>query len=263
MTANATLDEIKALLKQIDKPYVASVWVKAVSNNGDTFGNYMRMINSLPQYKTMDGSAVVDDAGNVEETLQQQQKEEPVEKVKSDYDMKALKQKWGNMWPKEELIAFEDFYQEFTKTMSLTTAQQVEFAIIASINNVKAKKAISEGDISNAKKYMEMFQDATKAGKLQPAQLTKLDLQGGLNTFGELLKRVEQALDIIPILPQFVMQPQDDVDFTIWCYVNYIRNLQGLPECEYKDIYAYIEQRKKDFEESQARAKDGDEDAIL
>ena len=50
---------------------------------------------------------------------------------------------------------------------------------------------------------------------------------------------VEQAVDVIPILPRFKYRPNDAVDFILWCYINYERNLNGLPEVKYSDVYKF------------------------
>ena len=66
-------------------------------------------------------------------------------------------------------------------------------------------------------------------------------------SFSELVKAVEQAVDIIPILPQFKFRPNDALDFNIWCYINYVRDAKGLPACDYKDIYGFYDRKKKEY----------------
>ena len=80
--------------------------------------------------------------------------------------------------------------------------------------------------------------------KINPNQFSKADLQGGLTTIGEIAQAVEQNVDIIPVLPQFKFRPNDAVDFCIW---NYIRDLEGKPLVEYKDVYKFYDKMREDY----------------
>lgn len=112
---------------------------------------------------------------------------------------------------------------------------------------VKEEDATARGDVDQAKKWYDAAQNAAANGKLTPKQLTEADLHGGINSFSELFKSVEQAIDVIPILPQFKFRPNDALDFIIWCYINYIRDLQGLPQCDYEDIYKFYDKKKQEY----------------
>ena len=75
--------------------------------------------------------------------------------------------------------------------------------------------------------------------------MSKADLEGGINSFSELAQAIEQAVDVIPIMPQFRYKPNDAIDFLIWCFVNYLRRLEDKPECSYEDVYRFYDERKK------------------
>ena len=77
--------------------------------------------------------------------------------------------------------------------------------------------------------------------------MSKADLSGGLSTFSELSEAVEKEVDIIPILPQFKYRPNDALDFNIWCYVNYIQDLMGLPMSDYDELYKFYDERVEDY----------------
>ena len=112
---------------------------------------------------------------------------------------------------------------------------------------VKEEDATSRGDVDEAKKWYDAAQNAAANGKLTPKQLSEADLQGGINSFSEIFKAVEQAVDVIPILPRFKYRPNDALDFNIWCYINYARDLQGLPQCEYEDVYKFYDKKKQEY----------------
>ena len=72
------------------------------------------------------------------------------------------------------------------------------------------------------------------------------------NTFckKEKSRRVEQNIDIIPTLPQFKYRPNDAVDFCIWNYINYARDLEGKPLVEYQDVYKFYDKMKQAYIEA-------------
>ena len=106
---------------------------------------------------------------------------------------------------------------------------------------------VLKGCVDEAKKWYDAAQNAAANGKLTPKQLSAADLQKGMNSVCELVKAVEQATDIIKIMPQFKYRPIDAVDFTIMCYVNYERKLNGQPCVEYEDIYSFYDKKKEEY----------------
>lgn len=112
---------------------------------------------------------------------------------------------------------------------------------------VKEEDATAKGCVDEAKKWYDAAQNAAANGKLTPKQLSAADLQKGMNSVCELVKAVEQATDIIKIMPQFKYRPIDAVDFTIMCYVNYERKLNGQPCVEYEDIYSFYDKKKEEY----------------
>ncbi len=252
--------DAESVFRMIDKPYIASLWKSCLleyDSLATALINYMRQINSLPQYKHMTFAHSAYDADLSDIDKEMEQKEIKIERT-TNYDINKLREKWGYQFKDEDLIGFESLYRELESNYLLQTAQHVEYLKLACIANYNAKRFLAEGDTKQAKDYLDMFDKIAKGGNLAPSQLSKADLQGGLNTFGELVKRVEQELDIIPILPRFMKEPKDDVDLTIYYYVSYIQHLLGQPLGKYEDIYKFIEQRKLDYELHTLDDIDGD-----
>ena len=134
-----------------------------------------------------------------------------------------------------------------TKTYVIQTNLHKEALLTYVRFKVKEEIATSKGDVQEAQKWYQAAQDAAEKAKITPKQLTKEDLQGGITSFSEIFKAVEQAVDVIPILPQFKYRPNDALDFVIWCYINYARDLQGLPQCSYEDVYRFYDKKKKEY----------------
>ena len=112
---------------------------------------------------------------------------------------------------------------------------------------VQEELATARGDVTEAKKWNDAAQSSAQDAKLTPKQLTKADLDSGVTSMSELTKALEQAVDVIKILPRFKYRPNDAVDFNIWCYVNYERRLNGQPEVAYEDVYKFYDEKKKQY----------------
>lgn len=112
---------------------------------------------------------------------------------------------------------------------------------------VQEELATARGDVTEAKKWYDAVQSSAQDAKLTPKQLTKADLDSGVTSMSELTKALEQAVDVIKILPRFKYRPNDAVDFNIWCYVNYERRLNGQPEVAYEDVYKFYDEKKKQY----------------
>jgi hypothetical protein len=264
----SSVESVKDVLRQIDKPFIASLWRSCVEEYPDNpFGNFMRCIGSLQQYKgwTWDNSSFGEDdkiVGTSVETEKKSSKKSTSSTVTNQNEIPLeLYDKWGFEFTPKEIIAFEALYNDLKNNYKLPTASHVEFLKLACISRVKATNAMARGDTKEARDYMAIFKDMTSAGKLQPAQFSKADLSEGLDTFGQLVRRVEMSESPIPILPQFREQPKDKVDIVIWAYANYSRSIKGLEEASYEEIYKWYDKRKEDFESSINKNNEGESDS--
>lgn len=112
---------------------------------------------------------------------------------------------------------------------------------------VKEEEATAKGRVDEAKKWYENAQSAAANAKLTPKQLSQADLDGGLNSISELTKALEQAVDVIKILPQFKYRPNDAPDFNIWCYIEYERKLNDQPPVSYEDVYSFYDKKREEY----------------
>ena len=285
-TFDACLDErgrldtekLRSVLQQMDRPFLPPVLDAAVSEYENKhvpaaaggpgeekiIQLYMKNIGSLPQYSAMNYSQGVEymrtkvaGTDKVAEPIATPptlpdylQDEEPIFLEDEDADFvvtREIVQKFGQGYTKSDYAAMVRKYQFLSQSYPELTNLHVEGLCNYVRFKVLAEKATSMGRLEEAERWEAMATKAADKAKLNPSQLSQSDLQGGLNSFSELLMAVEQAVDIIPILPQFRYRPNDAVDFTIWCYINYARKLEGKPTVEYKDIYKFYDQRKEEY----------------
>lgn len=247
------MNSVYSILRTLDIPFILEYWNKALEKSDkDPFGNYMRMANSLRQFQglTWDDSIFE----SKDELINIKDSENKTQIVSN----KELIEKWGD-YPLEEIKLFEKKYQELRVNYPERTAMHTEALKIYVRYRVKEELATQKGAYKEAEAWGKLAKDAATSAKINPSQLSKADLSDGFDTFSQLVRTVEQAVDIIPILPKFKARPQDRADFTLWCYINYVRDLKGLPPAKYEDIYKFYEERKKEYEQMMAgEGQDGE-----
>lgn len=138
-------------------------------------------------------------------------------------------------------------YNDMQKNYTIQTNIHKEALLTYVRFKVKEELATAKGDVQEAQKWYSAAQDAADKAKLTPKQLSKADLQGGIVNFSDIFAAVEGAKERIKIFPEFRYQPKDAADFIIWCYINYERRLNNMPEVEYKDIYAFYDEKKREY----------------
>lgn len=234
----SNLDTVKDLLRMLDKPFMIHLWESAETKN-DMIGEYFKLINAKDYRYSTWKESIFELSADKNEGLDIH--------LDSSY-LDELKEMYGDGYPDEEYLLFEKRYQKLKTSFLLPTTMHEEYLREYCVNKVKETLAKSKGDFKEAKEWATMAKDSADAGKLKPSQMSKADLSQGLDGFGQLARMVESHQDIIPILPKFTQQPKDKVDITLWHYINYVRDLKGLPPAEYKELYAFYEERKLDYE---------------
>lgn len=269
-TGEIDLESLEKLLRQIDRPYYKDVLessfaqfekehptipTEAVKYYGsDIIGLYFKNINMRQnKVKTYEDSVEVgfyrstqkpkiskyiSKDPNAKETFSQHNDFEPTDEIIGLFGEGYSRAQYKKMYEKYEKLKIN--YSLQTNLHQEALATYVRF-------KVKEEEATADGNVDEAKKWYDAAQNAAEKAKLTPRQLTQADLQGGINSFSEIFKAVEQAVDIIPILPQFKYRPNDACDFIIWCYINYCRDLQGLPSCSYEDVYQFYDKKKEEY----------------
>ena len=243
---NIDTEKFKKVLKEIDKPYLYDILQSAYNEakkveNGDVIGIYYKNINSLPQNKNLGWADSIFEP--------QHESENKTHNLLSNFVLTDdIVEFFGAGYEPEEYQAMYRKYNFLKNNYPEKTNMHIEALKTYVRYKVKEEFSSARNDVGSAGKWADLANKAAQNAKINPSQLSAADLADGLSTFGQLVRAVEQAVDIIPILPKFKEKPQDKVDFALWCYINYIRDLKGLPLCEYKDIYKFYEDRKKEHE---------------
>jgi len=254
-----TLDNVRKSCMWLDIPCREDIILEGIRDGKFNLGLYYKkfFIRNYCEY----------DYAGWENKLKEKVIEESHEAIQSGEDnnksltnltIQELKDKFGDGYPDTEYYLFEKKYLQLRPSAKILTTFHDEFFKEYCVNKVKETLAKSKGDFKEAKEWASMAKDAATSGKLNPSQMSKADLTGGMDTFGQMAKMVEETPsgELQKILPKFIERPKDKVDVVLWCYVNYIRDLKGLPSCEYKDIYDFYEVRRESYEKQMLDGED-------
>lgn len=242
------IESVHDMLRMLDKPFMFHLWNSALNKPKTIIGEYFKLINAKDYRHMTWGNSIFSER----ESLNIESNQNALlEASKFDVDevfLEELKEKYGYGYPDEEYILFEKRFQKLKPSFQLPTTMHEEYLREYCVNKVKESLAKAKGDFKEAKEWATMAKESATGGKLTPQQMSKSDLSQGLDGFSQLARMVEEHMDIIPLLPKFIKQPKDDVDVTLWLYINYIRDLKSLPPAEYEDIYKFYEERAKDYD---------------
>ena len=275
------IDELKFknLLRRTDFPYyrdnLQSATLQYAKEHGyvseddvkyhgaDIIKLYMKNVNSLRQLSTKsfedsekDGfiqkrSTVLKDVNADIKMLNESNIPKKEKKHKSDIGdfeiTDEIIELFGDGYTATEYKKMYEKYEKLKLNYTLQTNLHQEALATYVRFKVKEEEATAEGNVDEAKKWYDAAQNAASNGKLTPKQLTKADLDSGINSVSELTKALEQAVDVIKILPRFKYRPNDAPDFNIWCYVDYERKLNDQPPVSYEDVYSFYDKRKQDY----------------
>lgn len=243
-SGNVNVEKLKELLMLVDRPYIHDLFAsscESAKNANSIIGIYFKNLG-LPQNRK---SRWKDSIFEGNESLED--KDVTLSPTLDNRERNKLIDKYGFGYNDEELYMFEKKYQLLKDNYPEKTAMHTEALLTYIRYRVKEELATARGDVGEAQKWGALADKAGQNAKINPSQLSKADLSGGLNGFGELTRAVEQAKDIIPILPKFKKKPSDDIDMTILRYVNYVRRLKNLPDASYEDLWNFYEERRAEY----------------
>lgn len=261
------VEKFKQMLMLMDKPFAPSVLDSAINETKiaiesgvgrqDVVGCYMKNIANLSQYSKLsfldsitmldNGNTYISSAVTTAEKKQKDKEEVYVKQVDGFVVTDDLLDLFGEGYTKNELRLMKTKYDSLKQNYSMQTNLHQEALATYVRFKVKEELATAAGNVGEADKWNKAAQEAANNAKLTPKQLTQADLQKGVNSFSEMSLAIEQATDVINILPKLKSQPHDSADFIIYCYINYARKLKGLPTVEYKDIYRFYDSKVAEY----------------
>lgn len=268
MDGTLDIERFKKMLMFIDRPFIPDVLDKTFGEiersqntakpTNDIIGIYMKNISSLPQYSKMsflESMRYLESKPYTSPTISTTEKRALGKEVEEvfvskidDFELTPeIVDRFGDGYTNSQYYKMQRKYDKLKQNYQLTTNLHEEALATYVRFKVKEEEATAAGDVSSADKWNRAAQDAAEKAKLTPKQLTQADLQGGITAISEISKAVEEAVDIIEILPRFKYAPNDAPDFIIWCYINFCRRLRGLPEVDYEEVYSFYDKKKEEY----------------
>lgn len=265
------------ILEQLDVPYVKNIWKEVYSKfTTGQLGRYLRIIAmQMPRQtfadspdKQKDLLQTLDEKiekgknklEKLEETIQKHKAIEEEVKIESKkavdlakktmtilnnekIDIDELAQRWGDGFRPQEYLQLEEKFNKILETVPNANYLHHEAIQNYVKYSLRADQSIIDNDPEGAKKWGDLARNIAKQAKITPEQLSLADLNsGGVETIGEIIIAVEQAIDFIPPPLEYINNARDIADKMLADMINYLRKLEDKPVLEHKDIYDFINQ---------------------
>jgi hypothetical protein len=244
------MKSIYDVLRQLDISFIYEYWNKAVESKKETFGIYVTMANSLPQFEglTWEDSVFEEDQKNTLHIVDNVTKSSK----KTDFAVtEEIIDKWGVGYKPEQYKLFERKYSRLIRNYGEKTELHTEGLLTYIRFRVQEEISTASGNIKEAKEWAALATKAAQDAKINVSQLSKSDISGGVDVLSQLFEAVENEVSVIPLLPKILEQPYDDADLIIWANVNYNRRLEDRPKVPYRDVWNFYDEMLHEYFESQ------------
>ena len=258
------VETLKSFLKKVDRPFLLDMWESAKNGKRDTVPAYFTNIGMANNRSLgWEDSEGIDDSLKIhykeriqtEEDIAVAKKEEKKSELEEELDkigmteekLEERKAFWGDGYDPIEYKNFQRKYDSLIDTYHNKTAFVIEGLQTYVVYKCKAEMETARGNIDDAKEWSKLAITQGDKAKINLNAIKDGDESGSLGNFSELSKKVEELVDIIPILPKFIERPQDKIDIGIHCFVNYERRLSGMPDVEHDEIYEFYQRNVQDY----------------
>ena len=214
-----------SLLKDIDRPFIAKLWDSSMDKE-NPFGEYIRKLNSMKQYKkyrwedTRDDYSYIYGESNDEKTNEEIEVDDIL-----DVDvpnMKYLLMRWGRSWTKDELLSMEGFYREMEDKYNVDSPTLEEQVMTLAKIREKRNKALEQNDINAFKQLSEVYERTLASAGLKPSERKSGNEMAGLMSFNAVWNEIEKD----GFIPKWdTKTTQDIVDKTIMYISNFTLKL--------------------------------------
>jgi hypothetical protein len=222
------LNSVKNILRQIDKPFISDLWDTCIASNNDTFGTYMKNVNSLQQYRNMTYANSAEAKGrspkskdkNTDKSIDDIEELETEDgSIKISQEIKA---KFGGGYTNLEYLDMEKFYQDMMATHEINSPQHRKLLVNLCKLNVKIDRCLEDEDYGSFEKINKQHEAMLKSAGWRPADRVAGNEAQGIRTFSQIFEEIEKDGFITPAP---IEVHQDIVDLTIMYMLNYTRRL--------------------------------------
>lgn len=253
------MDDVVGVLRQMNKPFIKDVWENAVEHSEKLktkphpFGEYMKKINSLKQYKDKsfkDSEDVFTASDLYDENLSSIERDDG-EEIKFSPHLIA---KWGDNYTQIELLKLEKFYQEMSLQYDIVTEIQKSLLRQLAIINVEMDRALKDGEHKRYNDLVRSQNTIMQSAGFRPIDKKNITDETGLGSFSEVWAEIEKE----GFVPRGLVDCEpDDIDDMLLYYMQGMQRFSDsqvsteLPDPEWRET---VSEMKKELE--------GEKDAI-
>jgi hypothetical protein len=219
---NINIDNVKKMLKTIDRPFIYDVFKSSMEDRNDTIGVYMKNIalnNKSDGWKESE----------FEPSLDNRNENVLIDDIKFDVT-KEMILKWGTKYEPEDYYELEKFYNDMEISNNIETAQDIVYLKKLAVISLKLDKALQDGDTGSAKQLGDLFSKYMADSKFRAMDKTDADKTGGVRNFCTIYSEVEKDGFIPPweYYKKIKGIAQDIVDKTIMHIENFTLKLNKI-----------------------------------
>lgn len=224
-----SVGDVVGVLRQMNKPFIKEVWENSIESSQKLktkphpFGEYMKKINSLKQYKEMtfkDSQDEMTVSDLYDEGLSTIEREDG-EKI--FFDPKLIS-KWGDNYTQYELLRLEKFYQDMSLQYDIATEMQRSLLRQLSMVIIETDKALKDGDIKRHSDLVKSQNSIMTSAGFKPTDKRNITDETGLGSFSEVWAEIEKEgwvpNDLVDYEP-------DDIDDLLLYYIQGMQRFTG------------------------------------
>lgn len=205
------INSIYTVLQVMDLPYIYEYWDKCISDtNRDPFGNYLRMTNSLNQFKGLKWKDSIFDSSiknnNNDEITEKQNK------VKDEEEKIIYSEDWRGTYTESDLDYLDNYYKDLTTDFKIVTRNHKDYARKIAKASLAMDRAYDDmingvqGSDTRYKNLKDTFDQLSKSAQF--AEDKRGANEVGLGCFGVTFDKVEKHMWI----PKHEPIEKDDYD---------------------------------------------------
>lgn len=202
------ISTIYSVLQALDVPFLFDYYDKCILSEKDTFGDYLRMANSLTQFKELTWKDSMFDSSVSKNKIDNKD----IKKGEEKKDEIKYNEEWRGSYTKSDLKYLEDYYKDLDTDFKIVTRNHKDYARKIAKASLAMDRAYDDmingvqGSDTRYKNLKDTFDQLSKSAQF--AEDKRGANEVGLGAFGVVFDKVEKHNWI----PSHVPLEKDDFD---------------------------------------------------
>lgn len=241
------IDDVIALLRQVDRPFIQLVWDEQREKYKSEFsiGKYLRVVSSIKPYRlqTFADSDHLS-SGNDQSIIDANQVDNIVTEDGENIEYSdQMVFEWGAGFTKLEYLRMEKLYRDSLMIYTITTPFDMDQLRSLVKLSILKDQALMKSDDTKFEKYQRASNDIIKNLGIRPVDRKGKDQQAGIKTFSQIFKTVERDGYVAPKAELINKDVEDIYDTMIVSMLNYYNRIVG------QDLLEEVPSEEKEFYE--------------